>query len=281
MAITGKRNAEMVELLKADFQYRPEPQFGYIIGSSLIPMIGGIKAYWPMTTAILDSVSNIYLPCLFPTDDSAGIPYHIDATATGASLISNGGVVTHWQQAGSDTGNTALITPFTRSLGAVALGGWFLLDDVQANNSREVMVGRVSNPITTRSGFSLHRVQNTDTVRFSVVTGATETASPAVSVTRDQWFFAFGFFVGSTVVGIYIGQSGDLSSVENTTSIPASLAANASEGISIANDWTASLTDYFDGYMSQVFYATPNNEEHIASMAHAIYHNMRYAYADI
>ena len=148
MASVQQRNPEMVNLLRADFQGRYEPNFAWVNAISAGLALPALRAFWPMSSADYAAASR--------ARDIAGSGYHLTPTNTIQFVHANlyfyasfGGTNEYLSRADGGAANWADITGTEGYIPSgqrgLTLGGWFWFDDTPPPAAQEILIGKRSN----------------------------------------------------------------------------------------------------------------------------------------
>jgi hypothetical protein len=140
-----KRNPELVDILRTDFQHRNEPNFAWKSAVSSLQIIPGIVAAWPMSVVRLDSqidrVRDVggggYHLTTFNTPDFGYdnlVPY-MDLDGTNQYAERTAGAAS-WA---SVTGAEGHILAAQQGL---FFGGWFRFDEAAPPAAQEILIGK-------------------------------------------------------------------------------------------------------------------------------------------
>ena len=195
-------NAEMIDLLRAYFQDRNEPNFAWKSAVSATLAIPGIVAVWPMSVVRRDNATD-------RARDVAGGGYHLTDTngvvfgyeaaslipiaeflGTNEYLLRGDGGVAAWADI---TGTEAHIRAAEQGL---TIGGWFYLKDVTANSA---LMAKWDGPADERS-YMLYVNGASSLFQFYVTSAGTAVSSVNVNgpiAVVDSWYHVVGWFDNS------------------------------------------------------------------------------------
>ncbi len=226
--IMQKRNPELVDILRTDFQHRNEPNFAWKSAVSAFLAIPGLIGFWPMSALRRDSNTD-------RVRDLAGGAYHLTANNTPSfgytNLIPWGsfngtnhylsrvdGGAADW---GDVTGTETYIESTQRGM---TLGGWLRVDS--HDSDWEFLIGKSGNAAGTRGYFIDNGNAPNYVARFAVsVDGTAETILPMEQLTVGAWEFVVVRFDPSVALDGWIsGTTYNLGAA-----IPASIFDNAQD----------------------------------------------------
>lgn len=194
-----KRNDAMVNLLRADFQGRYEPQFALANAQSLFTSLPGLRGLWFMSGT--DSSGDVYdISGVGKTltnnntvtfDNDSLVPY-------GQFVIANSEYLERTDEADLDiSGTEAFIVN-----NGLTLGGWFYHDIVGANSQGYLAKwGDIGN-------FAYLLIKNTvDQVRFGMSDDGTNVDNVfSAAITANVWRFSVGRFIPSSEVAVFVNN---------------------------------------------------------------------------
>ncbi len=206
------RNAEMVDLLRSDFQFRYEPSFAWKSACSIFQSLNGLRGFWPMSsvdengdTFDLSGQGRIL-------SDNGDLEYGYDDLAPYVNLDGTGDFLNRTDEAGLDIlGTEAYIeTP------GLTLGGWFQFD---RDSTSEGLIAKYDAATNNRS-YLLYKF-NTDFARFLVSNNgiAAVGVTSTVSLNQTDWYFIAGRFDPGAETAIFVNGTWDT----NVAAIPASI----------------------------------------------------------
>lgn len=184
-----RRNAEMVELLRTDFQHRDEANFAWRAAVSEIQTIPMVRGAWPMsavngTPAVLD-LSGQGRTLTYngnPLFNAYGLAPYINLDGTGDYL-------SRADEAGLDVLGTE--TYVTSSRRGVALGGWFWAD---ALGGTQALISKWDEAGNQRSYNLTLNAGGTVTGRISddgtYAAGHYDNLTSSNTISAEEWFFA-------------------------------------------------------------------------------------------
>lgn len=191
-----RRNAEMVDLLRADFQDRNEANFAWKSCVSTTMALPGLIAVWSMSLARLDAQAE-------RLRDVGGGGYHL--TTVGNPLFRHSGLmpVVEFNGTNEHSFRTAGAASWASILGTEAyihanqqgliVGGWFKFDD--ALGADETPIAKWGAAAGTRS-YRIRREADGDAV-FSVSSDGTAVTNVTLTGgfdTAGVWYLAIGQF---------------------------------------------------------------------------------------
>lgn len=208
---TQIRNNEMVNLLRADFQPRYEPNFALAEACSTYLNLPGLRAFLPCSSS--DSSGNLI------DLSGQGRTFTNNATATYnrynlATYIDLNGSTQYFFRA-DEAGLDFLGTDTFYVFKGLSLYAWIWIDAWNSYNGILTKIGATlanSNYETIADGFA-------NTINYSVFNGANRYSSPSVPVSLNRWIFMCARYNPSTSLDLYI----DGTNYTNTVGIPASL----------------------------------------------------------
>lgn len=199
-----RRNAELVDNLRADFQHRNEPNFAWKSIVSAFMVLPGAIAVWPTSAVRRDSNTNRLRDvggggyhlnqnnnCLFDHDNL--IPY-VDLGGTNEYFARVDGGPADWADI---TGTEAHVAPDVQGL---TLGTWSWLDVTPGGGG----MGLLAKDLAAGNQRSYGLIMtNTRAARFHVSNAGAAISSigSAGTVSTSEWFFAVGRFdnTGNTI----------------------------------------------------------------------------------
>ena len=208
------RNAEQVDLLKADFQHRNEPNFAWRAACSMFMVLPGLRGFWPMSA--FDSGGDAYDQSGHnhhlgyngnPTYNAYDLAPYIDLDGTGDYLDRADEV--DLDIIGNETYVAAAIQGLT-------LGGWFWRDTDQAQG----LIGKALGG----GGLFAYSLQNSaiaNQIRFEIwdAGGVSRTAN-AISAGTGIWEFLVGRFdPNGNEVSVFIDGTETAAAVPGATTI--------------------------------------------------------------
>lgn len=222
--IMQKRNPELVDILRTDFQHRNESNFAWKSAVSAFQAIPGLRAFWPMSSVDYQNPA---------ARDLAGGGYHLTNNNSAnfgynnlAPLCSTNGTNQYLSRA--DGGGWADIRGtetfiVTAQLG-LTIGGWFYIDS--HDSDWEFLIGKSGNAAGTRGYFLDNGNAPNYVARFIVsVDGTAETILPMEQLTVGAWEFVVGRFYPSTSLDGWVSGT----SYTLGAAIPASVFNNAQD----------------------------------------------------
>ena len=243
MSTTQQRNAEQVELLRADFQARREPNFAWKSCVSAGLALPALRALWPM--------SSVDYAAATQARDVSGGAYHLTNNNSVSfrhdnlvSMADFGGANQYLSRADGGAVNWADITGTEAWIPAAQrgmyMGGWFRFDGTGAINN---VMGKWS---VGNESYYLQRTAG-DVMQFGIHDGvAPDVISSSVTIAQDTWYCVVGRFDPSTSVDIFVNGTWDTNGVGITAAIQDGAAA-FTIGV------LATLANYMDGKASLCF----------------------------
>jgi len=212
MSAIQKRNAELVDILRPDFQARYEPNFAMGNAVALFQSIPGLRYFWPMSTMHGAGIAPSYPedlsgggrdltnigPCLFGYDDLA--PYVL------ADGIND--YLTRADEIGLDvTGTEGYVQPAYRGL---TYGGWFKIADALPIGFFSAIMSKYDTTINQKSyQMYINAATSVVTGRISRdgTGGTVNTIVSTYTLTQNQWHFIIMRFDPSTELAIMVDGS--------------------------------------------------------------------------
>jgi len=211
------RNNELVDLLRADFQARSEPNFAWKSAVSSLLALPGIRGVWPMSS--FDSAGNAYdMSGQARTLTYNGNPlYNYSNLAPYIQFDGTGDRLTRADEAGLDiTGTESYVAPVANGL---TMLGWFYVTafDVAANDglfSKWITAGNL------RSYLLYIPTPASQIATFVISTdGIATVAVSTTTISIGRWYFIASRFVPSTSLDIWLNGT----KTTNAVGIPASI----------------------------------------------------------
>lgn len=183
-------NAELVDLLRAEFQARNEPNFAWKSAVSASLALPGLIASWPMSVVRLDNATD-------RARDVSGAGYHLSAINNVVFL--NDGLVPYARFGGTNEylsradggaanwadvrGNEAHIHATVRGM---TMAGWFFTESIAAG--QDGFMGKYDTTIGNHRSYLLRR--NAATAQFYVSANGVAALGPAeYAISVDTWHF--------------------------------------------------------------------------------------------
>ena len=215
---TQKRNAEMVELLRPDFQARYEPNFAWVNAVSAFLLLPGLRGFWPMSS--ISNAGNAYdLSGQGRTLTYTGNPlYNVVGLAPYIDLDGAGDYLTRADEADLDI--TGAATVLATDLRGLTMGGWFWIDSL-APGADDAFIGKW-NTVGDQRSYLLNFTDASNSVSFSVSslgTAVTVVTVTSAAITAAAWHFMVGRFDPSTEINVWV----DNVEVVNAVGTPASI----------------------------------------------------------
>ena len=201
------RNADLVDILRTDFQHRNEPNFAWKSAASVLQVIPGVIAAWPMSIVRLDNASSRARDAtgagydltsnnnvLFGYEPSTLIPYAV-FNGVDRFLSRVDGGPANW----ADVRGTETHIPVAQR--GLTLGGWFWFDNTAAAIEhcigKRIGIGNLS--------YYLRRLA-TGEANFEISDDGTNTdnATSVVTIPEDSWHCMIGRFDPSTSVDVFL-----------------------------------------------------------------------------
>lgn len=258
---TQRRNNEMVNLLRADFFGRSEPNASWVHYPGAITQLAGLRGYWPMSAQIV-SGGNTYA-----RDTVCGYNLAYTNTPTAGYLVSAtqtalppwvhfvAASTQYLTYAADDAQHDILGTDTTISANerGLTLGGWFKFDTVPAS-----VMGLMSKWLVAGNQCSYQLIKTAaNNIAFEITAdGSTVvTVTSAGTVVVDTWYFLAGRFDPSATLDVWIDNVKTSQAVAGTASI-----FNGTEPFQIGR---TNQTNYFDGYASHCYLAAAQQSDAI------------------
>lgn len=203
---TQRRNSEQVELLRADFFARREPNAAWSHTVSDHLLLPGLHCFWP-TSAHHDTHQAVYVDDIACDYDltmtntpvlqlwSLGLPPCVQFTAANSQYLTY-----------ADDGQFDILGTETHIIAAqrgLALGGWFrfsALANLQGMMSKWISVGNQRSYRIYKDAAN-HIVFEISSLGTAITAVAVTSAG---TVAADTWYHIFARFVPSTAMDIYI-----------------------------------------------------------------------------
>ena len=209
------RNAEIVDVLSADFQLRYEPNFACANAISIGKMLPGLRGFWAMSatasTGEARDMSDQDMHLTYagnPTYGYQGLAPYITFDGTGDYLSR------------SDTANldiTGTETIYAPNVRGLTLGGWFYRS---AAGVEQGLMSKWNTVLTNQRSYMLY-LNASNQILFSISTDGTTVVSVThtETIATNQWTFIAGRFKPGSELKIWK----NLTARTNTTGIPASI----------------------------------------------------------
>lgn len=194
-----KRNDAMVNLLRADFQGRYEPQFALANLHSTYISLAGLRGLWIMSNP--DENGDLYdLTGQGRTLTYAGNPtYNFDSLAPYLDFDGTGDYLTRTDEAGLDILGTE--TTIASAIRGLTLGGWFWLDVLPS-----AFTGLAGKSVFAGNQRAYALILNAANVfRFFISQdGITAEATGITTAQTGQWYNIVGRFTPSSEIAIFV-----------------------------------------------------------------------------
>ena len=192
MAFKQVRNDEMLDAIRADVQFRYEPNFAWKSAVSAGLALPALRAFWPMSSvdyAAATQCRDVSGGAYHLTNNNSAdfgydnlIPY-VEFDGTNQYLSRADGGAANWADI---TGTEAYVAQ-----PGLTLGGWFNFDSVAGAGAQRLLC---KDTVANRQ-YSLYMLEATDTVRFEYFTGAAiQGISSVATVSATTWHFLVGRF---------------------------------------------------------------------------------------
>lgn len=240
------RNPEMIELLRADFQARAEPNFAWGNTCSMFQLLTGLRGFWPMSNADesgwtydLSGQDRVLRYNGNPTFNADDLAPYIEFDGTGDFL-------SRPDEAGLDIRGTE--TSIVAAMRGLTIGGWFWIDSL-APGANDAFIGKWNTAGDQRS-YLLYFNDTSNTACFDV--SSLGTAASVITVTGSVmtaagWHFIVARFDPSTEINIWVNNT----EIVNAVGTPASLFNGTADFLVGAYDNGA--TGLLDGRASLCF----------------------------
>lgn len=259
---TQIRNNEMVNLLRADFQARYEPNYAWQHAVSAYMNLPGLRAFYPFTS-VNESGNPLDVSGQGRTLTNVNLPtFNIDGLVTYANFNGTTQSFTRADEAGldftgTDTHNNAAIRGFTIAM-------WIYINNY--NGFQALIAKYNATAIGSNYGISLNAAGTTSAM--GIYTGGSSFDTTfAGTISTGAWHFCCYRYLPSTKTGIFV----DGVETTRTVGVPASLNNSAialTVGASIGNN-------NFDGRMALLgLYAACISDSQLS----ALYENTRPAF---
>lgn len=211
-----KRNAEMVELLRPDFQARYEPNFALVNACALHQAIPGLRGFWPLSS--VDNTGAAYdLSGQTRTLTYNGNPaYGISGLAPYCDFDGTGDYLSRADEAGLDILGTETIFP--TALRGLTFGGWFQIDTLAGGT--DGLIGKWNDNAVNQRSYLLDFNTTTNVIRFQLSTDGTAIVSvSSAAVAAATWLHCIARFDPSTELALWVNGV----KTTNLVAIPASV----------------------------------------------------------
>lgn len=198
-----KRNDAMVNLLRADFQGRYEPQFALANAQSLFTSLPGLRGQWFMSGT--DSNGDVFdISGVGKTLTNVNtVTFDNDSLVPYAQFVAaNSEYLERTDEADLDiSGTEAFIVN-----NGLTLGGWFYNDTL---TNGQTYIGKLID--TTNESYRLGSSAGSPSPIFFLISDDGINAEFVVgdSVTAGMWHFIVGRFIPSSEIAIFINNSKD------------------------------------------------------------------------
>lgn len=248
-----QQNAQNVDLLRAYFQHRSEPNYAWSRAISIYLALPALRGFWPMSAVDYTAVTRVSdmsgkstnplqsnntplfgYDSLAPYVEFDGINQYLSRADLGAA---------NWADV---TGTEAYIVAAQRGL---TLGGWFRFNAAAGANQEMLMAKDAGGAAGTYS-YRLRRnnAAGGGRIVFFVASGGalTNVGNVTLVPSATTWYFIVGRFEPSTALTVFVNDTSD----QNLVAIPAAI-----------DDSTAAFTigaravpdQYFPGRASMCF----------------------------
>lgn len=221
------RNNEMVNLLRADFQARYEPNFAWEHVISEYLNLPGLRAFYPFTS-VNESGNLLDISGQARLATNTGTPlFYTENLITYAKFDGATQYFSRADEAGLDLlGNEAYINPVLQGITVTA---WIRLLSYAANN-RGIITKNAATLATSNYFLGISR-NPFNTANFTVFSGANAYVVESLApIALNQWYFIAARFDPSTAIYIRTNTAENI----NNVGIPASL-NNVTASMLIAN----------------------------------------------
>lgn len=239
-----QRNAQMVDLLRPDFQHRKEPNFAWRAACSMYLALPGLRGFWPMSSVgytvanrgVDESGQGNHL-----TDNNTVefgydslVPYCHFTLANNEYLSRADGGAANWADIlGTETYIEAAYRGMT-------IGGWFYFDTIPA--ATVMLMAKLA------GGQQSYRLRKdvAHTMTFSIRSGGAWVNIVSTSVVAaGQWYYIVGRFVPGASVDLFINE------VQFQTVTAAAVGTDSNAIFTIGA--RGNPDQYFDGRASMCF----------------------------
>lgn len=226
MPFKQDRNDELMDALRAEVQFRYEPNFAQKSVASLFLALPALRAFWPMSAVDYD-IAGGGGPYTDQAKDLAGGGHHL--TNYNFALFSYDNLIPYVEFDGTNDylgradggglewadirGTELYIQPAQRGL---TLGGWFYI------HSKAAIAGLVGK----WTPYLLYYWQPTNVIRFSIHDGGAQHNTPGFNdPSVDTWYFVCGTYFPSGSINLYVNGT----KLTNAAGIPAALPDTATD----------------------------------------------------
>lgn len=211
MVSTQKRNSELVDILRPDFQARYEPNFAWGNIASGILLMQGLRGFWPMSS--IDGAGDCTdISGQGRTLTNNSTLFDLSGLIPNAFFNGTAGRLSRADEAGLDIiGTEAYIAADKRGF---CMGGWFRPNSVAGTTylmSKRAAAGQISYYLRITAGV----FQFVVSVDGTALTAVPSTIAPAIST----WYYVDCRFNPSTSLDIYVNGTLD----QQLVAVPASI----------------------------------------------------------
>lgn len=241
------RNNEMVDILRADFQARYEPNFAWKSAASALLGLPGLRGAW--SAAVVGAVGEL--------NDISGHGGHLALNGNPTFRYLTSGLIAWCEYDGTGDyhsipdnarydiiGNETYINSAVRGL---TIGGWFRPTETGT-------LERLMCKWTAGAGNRSYTLNYTvgDAFQFTISNDGTNTftvTSTAITPVNN-WYCVFGRFLSATPeLNIYVGQASGWTAITNAVGIPATIFNSNANFVVAAN---SGGTEEFQGRISHL-----------------------------
>jgi hypothetical protein len=255
--MAGIDNPELRRNLDPYYILKNDPWVTYSRVISMYLYQGGIRGFWPMNT-MSNSVSKDFSP----------VARHLTAVNTPQVGIDQFTPYTQFTRASSEYASVAdnadhdivgTDTGIQSSINGLTMCMWVYFDSLAAT---QTLFGKWDFTSGNQRSYRLQYDNASGFLDFDVSVDGTAvtTASSAVAPNSGEWIFVAGRFDPSTELKIWYIVGGVLTSVSNTTSIPASI-FNSTAALAVGRDDGGS--EYLDGRAALCFLSAANLDDDV------------------
>lgn len=244
--MASEDNAELRRNLDPFYLGRNDPWATYSRAISMYSYLPCLRAFYPCLDISTNSL-----------DDQSG--HGRNMTTSGDPDIDIDNFTPYMQLVASNTDYASVAdnqdhditgteSRISTNINGLTIGAWIYFDTVAATQR----IFSKWSPTGNQRSYSImyNSAGPSLDAQVSVDGTAITTVASAVGPNTDEWIFLAGKFVPSTSLTVYYPVGGILSSVENTTSIPASI-YNSASSLTIGRNGNG--TNYFDGRVALCF----------------------------